>query len=428
MAKPSTKKLLKEILSDDIEWVYVHISSKAVEWAIAGFIDEANNLLEQLWEFKIPHSGHLWLPDEGLQVLWTLSDKRPLNIPFGYKDLTKIEEENWSRVFYPCGIDEASRQSILRRPFAELNDNELFFKAINAGYENSETPKDILEALKIVLNSKETVGYSYFHAASCGALLAARNNLDNEAEHFIKLWGEGYLMYWSNYMLAYLMRDRKCAKYLLKGTLASVFKLSHKLIKTETKEIIDVLSTRMSSGRTLVYKNLSWKQLLDKISKFAIKLEIIEFTDKILLKKSLSKPPATKEEINETEKRLKLILPDDYKEFLLISNGFECFSYTGVTLESIDKVDFLENVDQQLVDIWATSMDEPDTTFGDKLRSSLIIGGHEEEQQLLLVPLQNNKWECWHFSSWRPGEVVYESFRFYMEGELQSLEDKLHVD
>jgi hypothetical protein len=427
MAKPSTKGLLKQISSDDIERIYMHISNKAVEWAIAGFIDEANYLLEKLWAFNIPHSGHLWLPDEGLQVLWTLSDKRPVNIPFYFKDISKIEQENWSRVFYPCG-DEESRESILSKPFTQLNDNELFFKAINSGYDNSEKAEDILAALKKIIKTENAVGYSYFHSTSCGALLAARNNLKDEAEYFIKVWGEGYLKYWNNYMLAYLMRDRKCAAYLLNGILAPVFKLTQEIIQSETKEIIDVLSNRMFSGRTLVYKKLSWKQLLNNISKVSIKQKTIDFTETILKNKSLRKTPATYEEINEAEKRLNLVLPDDYKKFLLVSNGFECFSYTGVTLASVDKIDFLVKVDEQLVDIWADSMDELDTTFGDKLRSSIIIAGLEEEQQLLLIPLQNDSWECWHFSSWRPGEVVYESFRFYMEGELQSLEDELHVD
>jgi hypothetical protein len=396
MAKPSTKGLLKEILSDDIEWVYVHISIKAVEWAIAGFIDEANNLLEQLWRFNIPHSGHLWLSDEGLQVVWTLTDKRPLTIPFEFKEITKFEDENWSRLFNR--------------------------------YEKSETPLDILEGLKKFLSSKDAVGYSYFHAASRGALLAARNNMDIEAEHFIKLWGEGYLKYWNNYLLAYLMRDRKCAKYLLKGNLATVFKLSRELIANETKQIINVLSKRMIVGRTLAYEKYSWKQLLDKISKLAIKQKTIEFSADTLATKSLRKPSATTDDIIQTEKRLKVTLPDDYKRFLTTSNGFECFSYTGVTLASIDKVDFLEKIEGQLVEIWATSMDEVDTIFGDKLRTSLIIGGHEEEQKLLLVPLQTNNWECWHFSSWRPGEVIYQSFRFYMEGELQTLEDNVNKD
>ncbi len=241
----------------------------------------------------------------------------------------------------------------------------------------------------------------------------------------VYFWGS---LHWSNYMLAYLMRDRKCASYLLKGILAPVFKLTQEGIQNETKEIMNVLSNRMLNGRTLVYKKLSWKKLLDNISKISIKQKTIDFSETIIKNKSLRKPPATREEISEAEKRLNLVLPDDYKKFLLASNGFECFSYTGVTLAPVDKIDFLTKVDEQLVDIWADSMDELDTTFGDKLRSSIIIGGHEEEQQLLLIPLHNSNWECWHFSSWRPGEIIYESFRFYMEGELQSLEDELHLD
>ena len=67
-------------------------------------------------------------------------------------------------------------------------------------------------------------------------------------------------------------------------------------------------------------------------------------------------------------------------------------------------------------------------SYCDKLKSSIIIGGLEEEQYLLLVPLSNKKWECWHFSSWRPGEVVYENFRYYMEDELQLLEDNFYAD
>lgn len=427
MAKPSTKGLLKEILSDDIEWVYVHITHKAIEWTVAGFIDEANQLLEQLWKFNIPHSENLWLPDEGLQIMWQVSNKQPTNIPFQFKEVSEIEDENWSRNFF-SSWHQSYTDSFIKKPIDDLEGQELFVKAITATYDKSESPEKILSALKRYIEQDNPVGYSYFHVTTCAALIAARLNNQEFAEYFIQLWGKGYSTYWSNYSLAYLMRDRKCAEYLLKGSLASVFKLTHEIIEKETKEIVEALSKRMLSGRTLVYKKLSWKQLLDKTSKIAIKQKTIDFSEDIIAKKSLSRSPATKEEINVAENRLNIIFPADYKKFLLTSNGFECFSYTGVTLSSIDKVDFLTKVDEQLVDIWANSMSEIDTTFGDKLRSSIIIGGHEEEQQLLLIPVQNKNWECWHFSSWRPGEVVYESFRFYMEGELQSLEDNQLVD
>lgn len=427
MAKPSTKGLLKEIVSDDIESVYIRISNKAVEWAIAGFIDEANLLFEQLWKFGIPHSEDLWLPDEGLQILWEVSSKIPQHIPFEFKNLADIEERNWASLFYACG-DETTRSNILLKSFSELNDNECFFKAINCVNDNSENPEDILEGLKRFIKTDMAAGYTFCHATSCGALLAARNNLPNQADFFIRAFGRGYLKYWHNYILAYLMRDRKSAEYLLTGILTPVFNLTHQLIESETKEIINALAKRMLNGRTLVYKKLSWKQLLDKISEIAINQKTTDFSKEILAKKTLSKPSATDTEIRATEKRLNLVLPDDYKQFLITSNGFESFSSTGVTLAPIDKVDLFLKVDEQIVEIWADSMDEFDTTFGDKLRSSLIIGGFEEEQQLLLIPKQDGNWECWHFSSWRPGEVVYESFRFYMEGELQSLEDDLFGD
>jgi hypothetical protein len=427
MAKPGTKRLLKEITSGDLEWVYVHITEKAVEWAVAGFVEEANDLLTRLWKFNIPHSGNLWLPDEGLQVLWQLSGKKPPNIPFAFKDENAIEAENWSRVFYPCG-DEVTRKHASNATFPEMADEDLFFKALNAGYDGSEKPEDILAALKRFAGTEHSVGYSYFHATTCGVLLAARNNLSQDAAYFLQLWGAGYSKYWSNYMLSYLMSDKAAAAYLLKGLLAPVFKVTREICKNETVEIIQALTKRMSEGKNLVYKTYSWKQLLDEISVLALQQKTIGFADAVLKKKSLGRSPVNEKEINETEKRLNIILPADYREFLFASNGFEQFSYTGVTLSSIVDVDFLVNVDQQLVDIWTDSMQDMNTAFAAKLKSSLIIGGRNEEQQLLLIPLPGNRWECWHFSSWRPGEAVYESFRFYMEQQLQDLQDELHSD
>lgn len=215
MAKPSTKGLLKEILSDDIEWVYVHITNKAIEWTVAGFIDEANQLLEQLWKFNIPHSGHLWLSDEGLQIMWQISNKQPANIPFQFKEVSEIETENWSRNFYPSW-HESYTNTFIKKPIDDLQGQELFVKAITATNDKSESTDKILDALKRYIEKDNPVGHTYFHATTCASLIAARQN-NQEAEHFIQLWGKGYLNYWSNYSLAYLMRDRKCAKYLLKG-------------------------------------------------------------------------------------------------------------------------------------------------------------------------------------------------------------------
>src|SRR5436190_17677697 len=78
--------LLKEIQSEQaIETIYIRISEKAGEWMVAGFIEEANKLLEGLWSYHIPHSADLWLSDEGFQVIWSVSGIQPPTIPFLFK-------------------------------------------------------------------------------------------------------------------------------------------------------------------------------------------------------------------------------------------------------------------------------------------------------------------------------------------------------
>jgi hypothetical protein len=427
MAKQSTQGLLKEILSDDIEDVYISITEKAVNWVLAGFIDEANDLLEQLWQFKLDHSGHLWQTDEGLQILWLVSRKKPSYVPFAFKFIDPIEKENWSDVFYPK-YHESYTSTFLHKPFAELTGKELYVKAIYAAYEGSANIPDIVAALKRFAQTEHAGGYDFFHATTCGALLAADNDLRDEATYFIRSWGQCYLAHWGNYIPAYLLRNRQTAEILLTGILAPILKITKELCVEETTAIIDALRTRLDSGRTLVYNNLSWEELLHQISTRAIEQKTTDFPEHILQSKSLSRPPATMADIAAAESRLGHTLPDDYKDFLLTSNGFEGFSDTGVVLCRIDQVVFLSALSRETVDIWANAMEGVDNGFGDKLRSSIVIGGLREEQQLLLIPLPDGQWECWHFSSWRPGEVVYESFRFYMEEELQRLEDNFYTD
>jgi hypothetical protein len=428
MPKPSTKGLLKEIQSIELEWVYIHISNKAVEWAVAGFIAEANKLLESLWSHGLPHSGHLWIPDEGLQIIWEVSGIRPANPPFPFKDISKIENENWQRLFTPLRSSSFIDQ-VIHSPIDDLNGSQLFAKALFAAEYQSEPLSVIIDAFDRFLTSGEAVGYSYFHAASCAALLAAHNNLTNEAEHFIKLWGEGYPNYWANYTLAYLLRDRSTAKLLATGILAPVFNLTRSICEEEIAEIIAALENRLSNGRGLAYGHLSWQQLLKKISVIAVDQETFDFTDEAIAAKWLGRPPATPTEVEKAEKTLGVHFPQDYKEFLSVSNGFSSISSSDLTISSVHNADLLVNVESELVKIYSDLFIEIDSDFCKKLNSSIIIGGQEDEQKLLLVPLPNNDWECWFFATWAaPAETVYPAFRFYIEELLQKLEDDFFRD
>lgn len=167
------------------------------------------------------------------------------------------------------------------------------------------------------------------------------------------------------------------------------------------------------------YSNLSWRQLLQKISDLALLQNDFKFSDEAIGNQYLGKPPASIDDILKTEDRLGIRLPEDYKEFLLTSNGFKCTSSIGVELFPVEELNFFVNTDRDQVEVWADTMEDNDPIFSAKLRSSIIIGGYYGgEQQLLLIPQTNGQWECWYFASWATGQTVYTNFRSYMEHEI----------
>jgi cell wall assembly regulator SMI1 len=420
MPKLNTNSLLKEIQSGDLEEVYILVSNKAIEWALAGFIEDANLLLTRLWSYNLPHSGHLWLPDEGLQVMWEVTNTKPVGIPFILKSVKDIETSNWNNLMCPS-YHESFLQTFRDRNIEELTGVALYGKAILASYEKTETPAVILKALEKFLQSEEAIGNLYAKASASAALFAAKNKLTASAENFIRLWGKGYFKYWANYDRSWLLRDTNTAYLLSTGILADTFNLSKEICRRDYQEITLALSERLNKGRSLVYGNLSWKQLLEKISEVSILQNDVDFPPEIIESKWLGKPPATVTELENAEKSLGIKLPEDYKEFLLTTNGFESISITGVTLAPIDKIDLLININRQLVEIWTSNLN--DKIFNKNFSESIVVGGQGEEQQLLLVPLENNNWECWFFAAWMPGETKYPNFRFYMEEQLQNLEN-----
>lgn len=419
-------RLLKEIQSQDIESVYCHIYEKAIEWVTAGFVQEANNLLEHLWSLKLPHSRECWLSDQGLQIVWELQNKQPAMIPFQFVTVTEIEKENWERLFSPMIWHSSFTDQFIDTPLHELSGRKLFAKAIimaNQLSSNPESLPDILGALERCMNAEDCVGYSFFHAACCATMLAARYHMDAAAEKYLRLWGNGYQLYWTNYSLSYLLRDRSTAKLLISGILAPVFGLSKELCVEQGTVITAALSERIANGRNLVYAALSWNELLKKISVSAIEQNVRPFPSGAVASKWLGRSAASAAAIEAAESRLGLPLPGDYKYFLQVSNGFEAISVTHATIAPVEEIDWLVKADPQMVEIWTNAMEGVDNVFCDGFRNSILVGGKNEEQQLLLVPIDNSSWECWFFANWAAGETKYPTFRYYMEEQMQSLED-----
>lgn len=128
--------------------------------------------------------------------------------------------------------------------------------------------------------------------------------------------------------------------------------------------------------------------------------------------------PATVKQIDSLEQRLNIKLPQDYKDFLLLTNGFHAASSVEPSFSNINAIDFLMNVDPELYEIWKIGNPE----VGEKLKTAIKVGGFDEEQYFFLIPPsnENSNWEYWFFAAWAPGEAVYKCMDEYLKNVLET--------
>ncbi|WP_343488355.1 SMI1/KNR4 family protein [Allomuricauda sp. d1] len=166
------------------------------------------------------------------------------------------------------------------------------------------------------------------------------------------------------------------------------------------------------------------KGLLKTISEKAIELQDFSYSEEQIQHKWLGTKPVTENELESIEKRLGIQLPEDYINFLKITNGFSAPNLVEPTFEPFWKIDFLKEVDNFIIEVWKKN---GLTEIGKNLESSIIVGGIEEEQYFLLIPPEkaNDNWKYWKFSSWQPGEDEYENLQDYFEKVLEFTLDEL---
>lgn len=154
------------------------------------------------------------------------------------------------------------------------------------------------------------------------------------------------------------------------------------------------------------------KDLLAEISQKATKYQDFNFTPKQVEKGWLGNIPATEEEILEAEIRLGLKLPEDYKEFLLITNGFSAPNDIEPSFEKVSEINFLKNIMDFVVEAY---------DYLPELETAIIVGGKSEEQQFLLLPpkLESEQWKYWKFANWYPGEESFENLTEYFKNVLE---------
>lgn len=468
-----TKHTLDSIQSGSEPEVYSHITNAALYMATGGFLEQANQLLSELWKYRLPHDRNTWLADTAFMVLWEAAGSRPGFIPFPLDNIDSIEKnmrgyiamDKWAYKMPDKPWNELTGQDLLRQAFitaamvkgdgsrplgletimnpppatpanepgglsAEYLDkitqyiSSLSVQASDR-YPSSQNEMEALAMLE-KLAAEEAISCEGF---ALGAELAARHGKTDTAIHLAKIWASGYHKNYLGYSFPLLASGRHVASLLLQKVVAEELHLSEPMVREFLSQAIAVLDQRLQHGRSLVYGDLSWKELLFKISHASIALNEGEHDEAVRHSGWIGFEGATTDAIALAEKRLGVTLPEDYKLFLQTTNGFRSFPLNNPSLLPVDQIDFIGNIVdagtfRSLLD-WPGDENDPET-FEDYVSRGIMISRYPDEQMVWLIPSiagGTTSWQAWFFAYWVPGEQRYPGFRYYMEDQLQSIED-----
>ncbi|MFL9843009.1 SMI1/KNR4 family protein [Flavobacterium rhizosphaerae] len=290
-----------------------------------------------------------------------------------------------------------------------VNTNQKLWKAHDKYAEKQ------MEYLRKNPRSSEYVLFNinYSEEKNCGCNLRLDEGTIKKAITFeiVNDDNEGYSLWFllpDNRVLLYLMDGEKTLNYTYKTwgnnypglqTPCKIFNL-----KGEPE---NYTSNNYTSGMYQMVSSLFEKSVTLK--------EGNSYTEKQRETKWIGNPGAQEDEIKAAEMRLGITLPDDYKKFLLIANGYKtCFRISEPSFFMAENIEYLNKVDPNLVKLWNEHIE--DETYKTKFASAIIVGGGFLEPQLfLLIPPTgiNGKWEYWKFTGWLPGEIRYENLTAY---------------
>ena len=166
------------------------------------------------------------------------------------------------------------------------------------------------------------------------------------------------------------------------------------------------------------------KDTLNILFDKSIQLGEANYTEKQVELKWIGNPPVSSIEIEEAESRLGIIFPQDYIELLTIANGFPtCSNSVEPSFLKVSEIDFYKNYHWNVIDDWSETGELDDIVS--ELKRAIMIAGHGEEQQFLIIPptASNNKWKYWKFATWIPGEEVHADLHSYLVSVIDFLND-----
>jgi len=139
--------------------------------------------------------------------------------------------------------------------------------------------------------------------------------------------------------------------------------------------------------------------------------------------------PACETAIAETERRLKRRLPESYRQFLGVSNGWWLDGTNGPTrLWHIEEVRPMAEADPEATAIWSQAGidlaegDDPSDLPVSHYVSVIQISDDNDGRYLLnpLIEPREHEWQAAFFANWVPGAECYASFQDLMEAKFEA--------
>jgi len=211
--------------------------------------------------------------------MWGLSGEKPERIPFRQKSVDEIVQDNWDDLLslFPLGMP-VYPDSIRSKSWEELSGQALSEKATLLSFDlrnpnhrsGRQTQKEAVLAFRQYFAAEKSGGYDLSRTSTIAAIDAANSGEDKLAKDFMLLFGRGYLQSPGSLMLDGLMKDTATARYLLLGILAPLWGITDSSCTADLQKVGAVLSERKRNGPSLVFGQLTLKQLLQRMSDSAI--------------------------------------------------------------------------------------------------------------------------------------------------------------
>ena len=169
------------------------------------------------------------------------------------------------------------------------------------------------------------------------------------------------------------------------------------------------------------------KNLIKKLFEKSIELGDVKYSEKEVNTNWIGNPPTSKGRIKVVEQKLEVAFPDDYKELVLIANGFKTSTYSvEPSFLPIEEVEYFRKLYPDVPEMFRGGNKEFDE-IGINLEKSIVIAGVNEEQQFLIIPPEdkNANWKYWKFANWIPGEEEYEDLKEYLKSVIEFLEETI---